>query len=300
MTAIRTPHDADHIDRSTDFVAQDPPRTTVVPHRMLIGSALTMGVGGLTMSVLGAIPGESLFDGVQSAAILMLFALLASFEDRPRLIGRVGYYLGLAAALVFGLNFARLGWKWFEPTSWFALSPPIAFIMGGSGLFTFYTICRARRDYVGAVLAISVTVGCVVLSASWNDGQGLIAINSSYSVALFLVFVGAAIWRFQTALIDFFRHHLADKMELVPVALIAVIAVAGAIKLTWSALPQGATAAMKQLIWAVDEVEPSTGPSAASGQAEAPRLTVQESPLPEDVNAPSPSAQVGTPSAAPQ
>ncbi|MCH8260689.1 MAG: hypothetical protein IIC46_10850 [Planctomycetes bacterium] len=286
MTAIRTPLDADHADRSTDFVAQNPSRPTVVPHRMLIGSALTMGFGGLTMSVLGTISGESLFDGVQSAAILMLFALLASFEDRPRLIGRVGYYLGLAAALVFGLNFARLGWKWFEPTNWFALAPPIAFIMGGSGLFSFYKICRARRDYVGAVLAISVTVACVVLSASWNDGQGLIGIDSSYSVALFLVFVGAAIWRFQTALIAFFRQHLSDKMELVPVALIAVIAVAGAIKLTWSVLPQGAMAKVEQLIWATDDVEPSTAPSAASGQAE-------------DVNAPPPSAQVGTPSAAP-
>ncbi len=284
MTAIQTPHDADQTDRSTEFGAEDPPRPTVVPHRMLIGSALLMGFGGLTMSLLGTIAGESPFDGVQSATILMFFALLASFEDRPRLIGRVGYYLGLAAALVFGLNFARLGWKWFEPTSWFAVSPPIAFIMGGSSLFSFYRICRARRDYVGALLAIIVTVGCVVLSASWNDGQGLIAIKSSYSVALFLVFVGAAIWRFQTALIEFFQRHLSDKMELAPMALIAVIAVAGVIKLTWSALPQGATATMKHLIWATDEDEPPT---------------VQESPLPEDVNAPSPSAQVGTPSAAP-
>ncbi len=300
MTAIQTPHDADQTDRSTEFGAEDPPRPTVIPHRMLIGSALLMGFGGLTMSLLGTIAGESLFDGVQSAAILMFFALLASFEDRPRLIGRVGYYLGLAAALVFGLNFARLGWKWFEPTSWFAVTPPIAFIMGGSGLFSFYRICRARRDYVGAVLAISVAVACVVLSASWNDGRGLIAIDSSYSVALFLVFVGAAIWRFQTTLIEFFQRHLSDKMELAPVALIAVIAVAGAIKLTWSALPQGATATMKHLIWATDDVEPSTAPSAASGQAEAPRPTVQESPLPEDVNAPSPSAQVGTPNADPQ
>lgn len=286
MTAIRTPHDADHADSSTDSVTQDPPLPTVVPHRILIGSALLMGFGGLVMSMLGATSGESLFDGVQSAAILMLFALLASFEDRPRLIGRIGYYLGLAAALVFGLNFARLGWKWFEPTNWFALAPPIAFIMGGSGLFSFYKICRARRDYVGAVLAISVTVGCVVLSSSWNDGQGLIAINSSYSVALFLVFVGAAVWRFQTALIEFFRHHLGDKMELIPVALIAVIAVAGAIKLTWSVLPQGAMAKVEQLIWAADDVEPSAVPSASLGQAE-------------DVNAPSPSAQVSTPSAEP-
>ncbi len=285
MTAIQTPHDADQTDRSTEFGAEDPPRPTVVPHRMLIGSALLMGFGGLTMSLLGTIAGESLFDGVQSATILMFFALLASFEDRPRLIGRVGYYLGLAAALVYGLNFARLGWKWFEPTSWFAVSPPIAFIMGGSGLFSFYRICRARRDYVGAVLAISVTVGCVVLSASWNDGQGLIAIKSSYSVALFLVFVGAAIWRFQTALIEFFQRHLSDKMELAPVALIVVLAVAGATKLAWSVLPQGATATMKHLIWATDEDEPST---------------VQESPRPEDVNAPSPSAQVGTQSADPQ
>ncbi len=299
MTAIRTPHDAEDVDRPTDAAAEDHLRPTVVPHQMLIGSALTMGFGGLTMSVLGITSGESLFDGVQSAAILMLFALLASFEDRPRLIGRIGYYLGLAAALVFGLNFARLGWKWFEPTNWFALAPPIAFIMGGSGLFSFYKICRARRDYVGAVLAISVTVGCVVLSASWNDGQGLIAINSSYSVALFLVFVGAAVWRFQTALIEFFRHHLADKLELAPVALIAMFAVAGAVKLTWSVVPQGAMATVKQLIWATDDVEPSTAPSAASSPAEAPQPTVQESPRPEDVNAPSPPARVGTPSAAP-
>ena len=299
MTTIRTHHDADHADRPTEFAAEDPPRPTVVPHRMLIGSALLMGFGGLVLSILGTTSGDSIFDGLQSAAILMLFALLASFEDRPRLLGRIGYYLGLAAALVLGLNFARLGWKWFEPTNWFALSPPIAFIMGGSGLFTFYKICRTRRDYVGALLAISVTVGCVVLSASWNDGQGLIAINSSYSLALFLVLVGAAVWRFQTALIEFFRYHLADKMELVPVALIAVIAVAGAVKLTWSALPQGAMATMKQLIWATDDDEPSTAPSAASGQAEAPRSTVQESPRPEDINPQSPSAQVGTPSAEP-
>ena len=299
MTAIRTPHDAEDVDRPTDAAAEDPPRPTVVPHRMLIGSALMMGFGGLAMSILGTISGESLFDGVQSAAILMLFALLASFEDRPRWIGRVGYYLGLAAALVFGLNFARLGWKWFEPTSWFALSPLIAFIMGGSGLFSFYKICRARRDYVGALLAISVTVGCVVLSASWNDGRGLIAINSSYSIAVFLVFVGAAVWRFQTALIEFFRHHLGDKMELIPVALIAVIAVAGVIKLTWSVVPQGAMATVRQLIWATDEDEPPTAPSASSGQTEAPQPTVQESPLPEAVNAPSPLARIGKPSAAP-
>ncbi len=299
MTAIRTPHDADHPDRSTEFVAQDPPRPTVVPHRMLIGSGLLMGFGGLVLSIIGEISGESLFDGVRSAAILMLFALLASFEDRPRLLGRVGYYLGLAAALVFGLNFARLGWKWFEPTSWFALSPPIALIMGGSCLFSFYKICRARREYVGALFAISVTVGCVVLSASWNDGRGLIAIDSSYSVALFLVLVGGAAWRFQTALLEFFRHHLSEKLELAPVALIAVFAVAGAIKLTWSVVPQGAMAAVKQLIWATDEVEPSTAPSASLGQAGAPRPTVQESPRPKDVNAQSPSARVGTPSAAP-
>ena len=49
MTAIRTPHDADLTDCSTDFVAQDPPRPTVVPHRMLIGSALLMGFGGLVL-----------------------------------------------------------------------------------------------------------------------------------------------------------------------------------------------------------------------------------------------------------
>ncbi len=300
MTAIRTPHDTDHADRSTEFAAQDPPQPTVVPHRMLIGSGLVMGFGGLAMSILGATSGESLFDGVQSAAILMLFALLASFEDRPRLIGRVGYYLGLAAALVFGLNFARLGWKWFEPTSWFALSPPIAFIMGGSCLFSFYKMCRARRDYVGALLAISVTVGCVVLSASWNDGQGLIAINAAYLVALFLVIVSAVAWRFQTALIKFFRRHLSEKLELAPVALIAVFAVAGTIKLTWGIVPQGAMATLEQLIWAVDEDEPATAPSASLGQAEAPRPTVQQSPRPEDINAPSPSAQVGTPSAAPQ
>ncbi len=284
MTAIRTPHDAEDVDRPTDAAAEDSPRPTVVPHRMLIGSALLMGFGGLTMSVLGTISGESLFDGVQSAAILMLFALLASFKDRPRLLGRVGYYLGLTAALVFGLNFARLGWKWFEPTNWFALSPPIAFIIGGSGLFCFFKICRARRDYVGALLAISVTIGCVVLSGSWNDGQGLIAINSSYWVALFLVLVGAAAWRFQTALIEFLRHHLSEKLELAPMALIAAFAVAGAIKLTWSVVPQGAMATVKQLIWATDEDEPSR---------------VQESPLPRDDNAHSPSAQVGTPSAAP-
>ena len=299
MTTIRTPHDADHPDRSTDAAAEDPPRPTVVPHRMLIGSGLVLGVGGLVLSILGTTSGDSLFVGVRSAAILMLFALLASFEDRPRLLGRVGYYLGLAAALVFGLNFARLGWKWFEPTSWFALSPPIALIMGGSCLFSFYTICRARREYVGALLAISVTVGCVVLSASWNDGQGLIAINSSSTLALFVVLVGAAAWRFKTALIEFFRHHLGEKLELAPVALIAVFAVAGAIKLTWDVVPQGAMATVEQLIWATDEVEPSTAPSAASGQAEAPRPTVQESPRPEDVNAQSPSARVGKPSAAP-
>lgn len=300
MTAIRTPHDADHVDCSTELAAEDPPRPTVVPHRMLIGSALLMGFGGLVLSMLDTTSGESLFDGVRSAAILMLFALLASFEDRPRLIGRIGYYLGLAAALVFGLNFARLGWKWFEPTSWFALSPLIAFIMGGSCLFSFYKICRARRDYVGAVLAIIVTVGCVVLSASWNDGRGLIAINSSYSVALFLVLVGAAAWRFQTALIEFFRHHLSEKLELAPVVLIAVFAVAGAVKLTWSVVPQGAMATLKQLIWATDEDEPSTALSASLGQAEAPRPTIQETLLPEDVNAQPPSARVGTPSAAPQ
>ena len=299
MTAIRTPHDADHVDCSTEFAAEDPPPPTVVPHRMLIGSGLLMGFGGLVLSIFGTTSGESLFDGVRSAAILMLFALLASFEDRPRLIGRIGYYLGLAAALVFGLNFARLGWKWFEPTSWFALSPLIAFIMGGSCLFSFYKICRARRDYVGAVLAISVTVGCVVLSASWNDGRGLIAINSSYSVALFLVLVGAAAWRFQTALIEFFQHHLSEKLELAPLALIAVFAVAGAIKLTWSVVPQGAMATLKQLIWATDEDEPSTALSASLGQAEAPRPTIQETLLPKDVNAQPPSARVGTPSAAP-
>lgn len=300
MTAIRTPHDTDHADSSTDFGAQNPPQPTVVPHRMLFGSGLLMGFGGLMLSILGATSGESPFDGLRSAAILLLFALLASFEDRPRLIGRVGYYLGLTAALLFGLNFARLGWKWFEPTSWFALSPPIAFIMGGSCLFSFYMICRTRRDYVGALLAISVTIGCVVLSASWNDGRGLIAINAAYFVALFLVLVGAVTWRFQTALIAFSRQHLSEKLELAPVALIAVLAVAGAVKLTWSALPQGAMATMKQLIWATDDDEPTTVPSAASGQAEAPRSTVQESPWPEDVNAPSPSARVGTPNAAPQ
>ena len=49
MTAIRTPHDADHVDRSTDFAAEDPPRPTVVPHRMLIGSGLMMGFGGLVL-----------------------------------------------------------------------------------------------------------------------------------------------------------------------------------------------------------------------------------------------------------
>ncbi len=285
MTAIQTPHNADQTDRPTEFGTEGRLRPPVVPHRMLIGSALVMGFGGLTMSLLGTIAGESLFDGVQSATILMFFALLASFEDRPRLIGRIGYYFGLAAALIFGLNFARLGWKWFEPTSWFAISPLIAFIMGGSGLFSFYKICRARRDYVGAVLAIIATIGCVVLSASWNDGQGLIAIKSSYSVALFLVFVGAAIWRFQTALIEFFERHLSEKMELVPVALIVVVALAGAIKLAWSALPQGATATMKQLIWATDDVETST---------------IQESPLPKDDNAPSPSARIGTTKADPQ
>ncbi len=299
MTTIRTHHDADYVDRPTDAAAEDPPRPTVIPHRMLIGSGLLLGLGGLLLSTLGTTSGQSLFDGVRSAAILMLFALLASFEDRPRLLGKIGNYLGLAAALVFGLNFARLGWKWYEPANWFALSPPIAFIMGGSCLFSFYKICRARRDYVGALLAIIITVGCVVLSASWNDGRGLLAINSSYSVALFLVLVGAAAWWFQTALIEFFRHHLGEKLELVPVALIAVFTVAGAIKLTWSVVPQGAVATLKQLIWDPDEDEPSTAPSASLGQAEAPRPTIQESPPPEDVNAQSPSARVGTPNAAP-
>ncbi len=81
-------------------------------------------------------------------------------------------------------------------------------------------------------------------------------------------------------------NDLGEKLELAPVALIAVFAVAGAIKLTWSVVPQGAMATVKQLIWATDEDEPSTAPSAASSPAE-------------DVNAPSPSVQVGTRSAAP-
>ena len=299
MTTIRTPHDADHPDRSTEFAAEDPPRPTVVPHRMLIGSALLMGIGGLALSILGTTSGNSIFDGLQSAAILMLFALLASFGDRPRLLGRIGYYLGLAAALVLGLNFARLGWKWFEPTNWFALSPPIAFIMGGSCLFSFYKICRARREYVGALLAISVTVGCVVLSASWNDGRGLIAINAAYLVALFLVFVGAVAWRFQTALGVFFRDNLREKLELAPIVLIAVFAVAGAIKLTGRVLPQDAMATLQNAIWPTDETAGAPEQSTSSDTLTTMQATPAESPSPRDAEDESLPEHVGPMSANP-
>ncbi len=212
-----------------------------------------MGFCGLALSIIGSTSGESLFDGVCSAAILTLFGLLASFQNRPQLIGRIGYYFGLIAALVFGLNFARLGCKWFEPANWMALATPIALIMGGSSLFSFYKICRARREYVGASLAIGVAISCVFLSSVWNNGQGLIAIDSSYSVALFLVLVGAVVWRFQNAIVVFFRENLSEKLELAPLVFVAVVAVAGAIKLTAIVLPQGALAALQEVIWPTDE-----------------------------------------------
>ena len=290
MTAFQTQRDADRGDSPSDDAVENPLGPIVVPHRMLIGSGLFMGFGGLILSILGSTSGESVFDGVRSAAILMLFALLASFEDRPRLIGLIGYYLGLCATLVFGLNFARLGWKWFEPSNWSALSPLIALIMGGSCLFSFYKICRSRREYVGGVLAIGVTVGWVVLGRAWNGGQGLIAIDSSYSVALFLVLVGAAIWRFQTAITTFFRDHLSEKLELAPIVLIAVFAVAGAIKLAGGVVPEGAMATLKNLIWATDEPAVAPQESASSDipttSAEAAQLSLPEPLGPMSENAP--------------
>ncbi len=261
MTAFQTQREPEDVDSPADPAEADQGRPTVVPHRMFIGSGLLMVVCGLVLSLLGSTSGESAFDGLKSAAILLLFGLIASIGGPLRLLGWIGYYLGLAAVLIFGLNFARLGYKWFTPTSWYALAPLIACIMSASCLFSFYKICRARRDYFGAILAITATVAAVWYSGSWNDGRGLIAINPSYILALFLMLVGAAIWRFQTAMGVFFRDNLGEKIELAPIVLIGVFAVVGAIKLTGGVLPQGALAALQKVIWPTDE------PAAAPGQS---------------------------------
>lgn len=238
-----------------DLATKDNTQCKDVVHessQLFITAALVIAGCGMLIKLFGGTINSIAFDGFRSATVLLVLGLIASCEKNNRIVGRFGYHLGLAAALIFGLNFLRLGYKWFEPSLWWNILPLLAVTMGCSALFAFYKVCRARRDRSGTIFAIGSAVIAVAATLRFNHEQGLSAIDSSYSITIFCLLIPLVIFRYRDSIVEFFR----EKVEFAPIAVAGLLIVAGAIKVTTTLQPQGATANVIETLLGEDDPAP--------------------------------------------
>lgn len=245
-----------HFDQSTNEVENIEDLEASIEKAIILGTAqfiiiaaLIMAGCGLLIRLLGGTHGNSAFDGFRSASVLLVLSLMASCENSNKSIGRLGYYLSLVAAVIFGLNFLRLGYKWFEPSVWWRIPPLLAVTMGSSAIFAFYKVCSVRRDNAGLLIAVGSAVIASAAAVRWNEGQGLSAIDSSYSITIFCILFVIVIFRFRYSIAEYIRQ----KLEFAPIAIAGLLIVAGAIKLTTTLQPQGAIANVIEALVAEDD-----------------------------------------------
>lgn len=231
---------------STSSISKD---TILKSAQWIITAALIMAGCGMLLRLFAGVGENSTIEGLLSATILLSLGLMASCENSSRTIGRLGYYLSLVATVIFGLNFLRLGYKWFEPSMWWRIAPLLALTMASSALFAFYKVCRARRDRSGLLFAIGSVAIASAAAVRWNGGQGLHAIDSSYTVTVFCLLFTIVIFRFRDSIAAFVR----EKLEFAPVAIAGLLIAAGAIKITTTLQPQGAIANVIEALVAEDD-----------------------------------------------
>ena len=234
-----------HFDQSTNEVENFEDLEASIEKAIILGTAqfiiiaaLIMAGCGMLLRLFSSVGDNSTIEGLLCATILLTLGLMASCEKSNRAVGRLGYYLSLVAMVIFGLNFLRLGYKWFEPSMWWRIAPLLALSMGCSALFAFYKVCRARRDRSGLLIAIGSVAIASAAAVRWNDGQGLHAIDSSYTITVFCLLFTIVIFRFRDSIAALFRKGL----EFAPVPIVGLLLVAGAIKITTTLQPQGAIA----------------------------------------------------------
>ncbi len=206
--------------------------------QFFIIAALIMAGCGLLLRLFGGVGDNSAIEGLSCATILLTLGLVASCENSNRAIGRIGYYLSLVATVFFGLNFLRLGYKWFEPSVWWRIAPLLAVTMGFSAIFAFYKVCSVRRDRAGLFIAIGSVVIALTAAVRWNAGQGLSGIDSTYTITIICLLIPMIIFRFRYLIAAFFR----ERLEFAPLFIVGLLIVAGAIKVNITLQPQGATA----------------------------------------------------------
>ena len=245
-----------HFDQSTEKVDNFEDIEASIEKAIILGTAqffivaaLIMAGCGMLLRLFAGIGESSTIQGLFSATILLTLGLMASCENSSRAIGRLGYYLSLVATVIFGLNFLRLGYKWFEPSMWWRIAPLLALIMACSPLFAFYKVCRVRRDRAGLFIAIGSVALASVAAVRWNEGHGLSAIDSSYTVTVFCLLFTIVIFRFRDSFTALFRRGL----EFAPVPIVGLLLIAGAIKITTTLQPQGAVANVIEVLVGEDD-----------------------------------------------
>ena len=245
-----------HFDQSTIEVDSFEDIQASIEKAIILGTAqffiiaaLIMAGCGMLLRLLTGVGENSTIEGLLSATILLCLGLMASCENSSRAIGRLGYYLSLVATVIFGLNFLRLGYKWFEPSMWWRIAPLLALTMASSPLFAFYKVCRVRRDRAGLFIAIGSVAIASMAAVRWNEGQGLSAIDSSYTITVFCLLFTIVIFRFRDSFTALFRKGL----EFAPVPIVGLLLVAGAIKITTTLQPQGAVANVIDALVAEDD-----------------------------------------------
>lgn len=240
------------------------PKESVLSAHYFIIAAIIMAGCGLLLKFSGGTNDNIAFDGLRSAAILLALGLVASCENSNRAIGRLGYHLSLAAALIIGLNFLRLGYKWFEPSLWWEITPLLSVIMGCSALLAFYKVCSARRDRSGSLFAIGITAVAITAAVRWNEGQGLSAVDPAYSITIFCLLIPVVMFRFRESITAYFQ----EKVAFAPMAIAGLLIVAGAVKFSSNLLPQGAAANVIETLLGEDEPAPTENESPSNQEPE--------------------------------
>lgn len=219
--------------------------------QFFIVAALIMAGCGLLIRLFGGTDGNTALYGFRSATLLLVLGLMASCENSNKSIGRIGYYLSLVSAVIFGLNFLRLGYKWFDPSVWWRITPLLAVTMGSSAMFAFYKVCSVRRDRAGVMIAVGSVAVASAAALRLNEGQGLAAVDSTYTITLFFLLIPIVMYRFRYSIFAFFR----EKIEFAPIAIAGLLIIAGTIKVTTTLQPQGVSASAIKALLPQDDPE---------------------------------------------